>query len=50
MTPETLCHQADFLKNLILVFQSINMAVDHKLLLQLFLIDFCLFCSKSGER
>ena len=28
------------------VFESINMGVEHKLFLQLFLIGFCLFCSR----
>ena len=32
------------------VFQSINMGVHHKLLLQLFLIDFFLFCCKIEKR
>ena len=39
-----------FLKILILIFQSINMDVGHKLLLQLFLIGSCLFCSKIGKK
>ena len=34
-----------FLKILNSIFQSINMSVDHKLLVQLFL-----FCSKFGEK
>ena len=39
-----------FLKILNSIFQSIIMSVDHKLLLQLFLIGFWLFCSKIGKR
>ena len=39
-----------FLKLLMSIFQSINMGVDHKLLLQLHLIGFCLFYSKIGKR
>ena len=39
-----------FLTNLISIFQSINMGVDHKSPLQLFLVGFCLFCSKIGKR
>ena len=39
-----------FLKILNSTFQSINMSVDHKLLLQLFLTGFWLFCSKIGKR
>ena len=31
------------------ILQSNNMGVDHKFLLQLFLIGFCLFCSKAGK-
>ena len=38
-----------FFKALISIFQTINMGVGHKLLLQLFLIGFCLFCSKIGK-
>ena len=33
-----------------LIFQSISMDVDYKLLLQLFLIGFCLFCSNIGKK
>ena len=32
------------------VFQNVNVGADHKLFLQLFLIGFCLFCSKMGKR
>ena len=39
-----------FLKILNSIFPSINMGVDHKLPLQLFLIGFCIFCSKIGKR
>ena len=39
-----------FLKILYSIFKGINMGVDHKLLLQLFLIGFCLFYSKIGKR
>ena len=39
-----------FLKILISIFQSINMDVDHKLLLQLLLTGFYLFCSKIVKR
>ena len=38
------------LKILNSIFQSINMGVDRKLRLQLFLIGFCLLCCKSGKR
>ena len=31
-------------------FESINMGLDHKLFLQLFVIGFCLFCSRIGKR
>ena len=39
-----------FLKILNSVFESINMGLDHKLFLQLFVIGFCLFCSRIGKR
>ena len=32
------------------VFESINMYLDHKLFLQLFVIGCCLFCSRIGKR
>ena len=38
-----------FLKFLNSIFRSINMGVYHRLLLQLFLTGFCLFCSKIGK-
>ena len=38
-----------FLKILNSIFQSINMDVNYKLLLQLFRIGFCLFWSKAGN-
>ena len=37
------------LKILNSIFQSISMGVDHKLLLQQFVIDFSLFCSKARK-
>ena len=39
-----------FLKILNSIFQSFNVGVGHKSLLQLFLIGFCLFRSKIGKR
>ena len=39
-----------FLKILNSVFENINMGLDHKLFLELFLIGFCLFCSRIGKR
>ena len=39
-----------FLKILNSVYQKINMVLDHKLFLQLFVIVFCLFCSRIGKR
>ena len=36
--------------DLIQLFQSANKVVEHKLLLQLFLIGCCLFCSKIRKR
>ena len=39
-----------FLKILNSVFESINMGLDHKLFLQLFVIGFCLFCSRIGKK
>ena len=39
-----------FLKILNSVFESINMGLDHKLFLQLFVIGFCLFYSRIGKR
>ena len=39
-----------FLKILNSLFQSIITGMDRKLLLQLFLIGFCLLCSKIGKR
>ena len=38
-----------FLQILNSIFAIIDMGVRHKLLLQLFLIGFCLFCSKTGK-
>ena len=38
-----------FLNILNSVFESINMGLDHKLFLQLFVIGFCLFCSRIGK-
>ena len=38
-----------FLKILNSVFESINMSLVHKLFLQLFVIAFCLFCSRIGK-
>ena len=39
-----------FLKILNSIFQTINVSVHHKLLVQLFLTGFYLFCSKIGDR
>ena len=39
-----------FLKILNSIFQSIDMSVDHKLLLQLFLIGLWLFCKKNWKK
>ena len=39
-----------FFKILHFVFESINMGLDNKLFLQLFVIGFCLFCSRIGKR
>ena len=39
-----------FLQMLDSIFRSIYLGVSYKLLLQLFLICFCLFCSKIGKR
>ena len=50
MKPETLLSPGFFLKILNFVFESINMGLDHKLFLQLFVIGFCLFCSRIGKR
>ena len=39
-----------FLKNLTSVFESINMGLDHKSFLQIFVIGFCFFCSRIEKR
>ena len=41
--------QGFLLKILKSIFQSINKGLDHKLLLNIFLIGCCLFCSESGK-
>ena len=39
-----------FLKILDSVFESINMGLDHKFFLQLFVTGFCLFFSRIGKK
>ena len=39
-----------FLKIFNSFFESINIGLDHKLFFQLFVIGFCLFCSRIGKR
>ena len=49
MKPETLRLPGLFLRILNPVFESINMGLDHKLFLELFVIGFYLFCSRIGK-